>query len=170
MFFFPLSDQNPTKNKPIVCWFIIATCVILFFWQQSLSNEDQGKLVLSFGMIPSVLFGYNELSNELIKIPSEITILTSIFLHGGWMHLIGNMVYLYIFGDNIEDCMGKLRFTIFFSLCGIIAALSQSYINLESTIPMIGASGAVSGILGGYLIIFPRAKIRVFFWFLMDLQ
>ena len=155
MFFFPISDQNPTRNKPVVCWFVILICFILFFWQQSLSNDDLRKLILSFGMIPSVLFGFKELSYELIKIPSELTIFTSIFLHGGWMHLIGNMMYLHIFGDNIEDCMGRLRFIIFFSLCGTVAALSQSFVNLESAIPMIGASGAVSGILGGYLLIFP---------------
>ncbi len=170
MFFFPLSDQNPTKNKPIICWIIITICIILFFWQQTLSNENQGKLILSFGMIPSVIFGFRELSYELILIPSELTIFTSIFLHGGWMHLIGNMMYLYIFGDNIEDCMGKFRFIIFFGLCGVIAALSQSYVNLQSPIPMIGASGAVSGVLGGYLLLFPKAKIRVFFWFLIFIK
>ena len=170
MFFFPISDQNPTRNKPVVCWFVILICFILFFWQQSLSNEDLRKLILSFGMIPSVLFGFKELSYELIKIPSELTIFTSIFLHGGWMHLIGNMMYLHIFGDNIEDCMGRLRFIIFFSLCGTVAALSQSFVNLESAIPMIGASGAISGILGGYLLLFPKAKIRVFFWFFIFIK
>ncbi len=121
-------------------------------------------------MIPSVIFGFSERAPELNMIPSVLTIFSSIFLHGGWMHLIGNMGYLYIFGDNIEDCMGKLRFIFYFCLCGVIAALSQSLIDVNSNIPMIGASGAISGILGGYLILFPKAKIKIFVWLIIFIK
>ena len=129
--------------------------------------HQQRKLFLSYGMIPSVLFGHNELSVNLEKVPAFLTIFTSMFLHGGWMHLIGNIGYLYIFGDNIEDCMGRLRFVIFYLTCGVIAALSQCFIDINSSTPMIGASGAISGILGGYLILYPKKNVKVFFWFII---
>ena len=167
MIFFPVFDDNPTKKKPLICWFIIFLCFIIFLFQESLNYHEQRKLILSYGMIPSVLLGYNELSFNLVKIPAILTILTSMFMHGGWMHLIGNIGYLYIFGDNIEDCMGRLRFIIFYLICGLIAALSQCSIDINSSTPMIGASGAISGILGGYLILYPKAKVKVFFWFII---
>ena len=167
MFFFPLSDENPTKKKPLCNWIILFFCIIIYVYQQNLDYHQEQKLILSFGMIPSVIFKIKELPDELIKIPSYMSLVSSMFLHGGWMHLIGNMAYLYIFGDNIEDVMGKVRFLIFYSLCGIFAALAQAFVNIHSDIPMIGASGAVSGILGAYLILYPQKKIRVFFWFII---
>ena len=94
-----------------------------------------------------------------------MTLISSMFLHGGWMHLIGNMTYLYIFGDNIEDELGKFKFIIFYICCGIFAGFCQALIDVNSEIPMIGASGAISGILGAYLILFPKKEIKVFFWF-----
>ena len=114
------------------------------------------------GMIPAILFGYSELSTNLKIIPPFLSIITSMFLHGGWMHLIGNMTYLYIFGDNIEGALGHIRFIIFYFACGIVAAFAQIFSAPDSTIPMIGASGAVSGVLGAYLIFYPRARIRTF--------
>ena len=167
MIFFPVFDDNPTKKKPIISWVIIFICIIIFLFQESLNHHEQRKLFLSYGMIPSVLFGQNELSVNLEKVPAFLTIFTSMFLHGGWMHLIGNIGYLYIFGDNIEDCMGRLRFVIFYLTCGVIAALSQCFIDINSSTPMIGASGAISGILGGYLILYPKKNVRVFFWFII---
>ena len=163
MIFFPVFDDNPTKKKPIISWVIIFICIIIFLFQESLNHHEQRKLFLSYGMIPSVLFGQNELSVNLEKVPAFLTIFTSMFLHGGWMHLIGNIGYLYIFGDNIEDCMGRLRFVIFYLTCGFIAAFSQCFIDINSSTPMIGASGAISGILGGYLILYPKKNVRVFF-------
>ena len=167
MFFFPVFDDNPTKNKPIISWFVIFLCITVFLFQESLNYHDQKKLFLSYGMIPSVLFGHNELSNNLEKIPAILTVFTSMFMHGGWMHLIGNIGYLYIFGDNIEDCMGRLKFIIFYLTCGSVAALSQCLIDINSSTPMIGASGAISGILGGYLLLYPKANVKVFFWFII---
>mgnify|MGYP001943104085 CR=1 FL=1 len=116
-------------------------------------------------MIPAILFGHSELSGSLKIIPPFLSIFTSMFLHGGWMHVIGNMTYLYIFGDNIEERLGKFKFIIFYISCGIFAGLCQALIDVNSEIPMIGASGAISGILGAYLILFPKKDIKVFFWF-----
>ena len=121
-------------------------------------------------MIPSVLFNFKQLSDELAIIPSYMTLISSMFLHGGWMHLIGNMTYLYIFGDNIEDELGKFKFIIFYISCGIFAGLCQALIDVNSEIPMIGASGAISGILGAYLILFPKKDIKVFFWFFIFIK
>ena len=167
MFFFPFADENPTTTKPIVSWSLILICSIIFlnyiFEQEYLKEQ----IFLSFGMIPAILFGHSELSTSLKVVPAFISIITSMFLHGSWMHLIGNMTYLYIFGDNIEDNLGKIKFIIFYLLTGVFAALSQSLLDPNSTTPMIGASGAISGVLGAYLVLFPKAKIKVFFWFII---
>ena len=167
MFFFPFADENPTTKKPIVSWSIIFICSLIFLnyiFEQEYIKE---QIFLSFGMIPAILFGNSELSSSLKFFPAFISIITSMFLHGGWMHLIGNMTYLYIFGDNVEETLGKTKFIIFYLLTGGFAALSQSILDTDSTIPMIGASGAIAGVLGAYLVLFPKAKIKVFFWFII---
>ena len=170
MFLFPLSDNNPIKSKPIISWIILFICIFIFIYQYSLDFHSEQKTVLTFGMIPSVLFNIKQLSDDLVIIPSYMTLISSMFLHGGWMHLIGNMAYLYIFGDNIEDALGKIKFLIFYISCGIFAALSQALVDITSEIPMIGASGAISGILGAYLILFPKKEIKVFFWFFIFIK
>ena len=166
MFFFPISDQNPTNKKPLICWNIILFCVLIFITYVFKNSYIKDSIFLSFGMIPAVLFGFSELSPPLKFIPSFLSIITSMFLHGGWMHLIGNMTYLYIFGDNIEDVMGKTKFIVFYLITGTCAALSHALLDPNSTIPMVGASGAIAGVLGAYLMLFPKANIRVFFWFI----
>ena len=167
MFFFPFADENPTSKIPIFNWLIILICSITFLKYIFEHNYVQEQLFISFGMIPAILFGYSELSTQLKIIPTYITIITSMFLHGGWMHLIGNMMYLYIFGDNIEEILGRVKFLLFYFITGIIAALTQALLDPSSTIPMIGASGAIAGILGGYLVLYPKANIKVFFWFII---
>ncbi len=170
MFFFPFADENPTNKKPIISWLIIFFCSSIFLNQIFEPTYITEQTFLSFGMIPAILFGYSELSGPLKIIPPFLSIFTSMFLHGGWMHIIGNMTYLYIFGDNIEERLGKLKFIIFYLFTGIVAALTQAIIDPTSTIPMIGASGAISGVLGGYLVLFPRAKIKVLFWFIIFIK
>ena len=167
MFFFPISDENPTIKKPLISWVIIAICIIIFF--RYIFEEDYIKeqIFISFGMIPALLFGFTDLSPALKVVHPFFTILTSMFIHGGWMHLIGNMVYLYIFGDNIEEVLGKTKFILFYLITGTGASLSQAFMDPSSTIPMVGASGAIAGILGAYIILFPKAKIKVFFWFII---
>ncbi len=119
-------------------------------------------MVFSLGVIPSVLLNKAELPLELYHIPAELTVLTSMFMHGGFMHLAGNMLYLWIFGNNVEDSMGHVRFILFYILCGIAAVAGQVLQNPDSQIPMIGASGAISGVLGAYLLLYPKAKVLVF--------
>ena len=157
---FPLHDDNPTKITPFLTYLLIIACVAVFFWQLSLGRYAQNA-VFSLGVIPAVLFDIKELPPELVTVPSWATVFTSMFLHGGWMHLIGNLLYLWIFGNNVEDAMGHKRFIIFYLLCGIAAALAQAIPNPSSEIPMIGASGAISGVLGAYLLLYPHARVLV---------
>jgi membrane associated rhomboid family serine protease len=162
---FPISDDNPSHIRPYVTWVFIGLCVLVFFWQASLGSEAGEVAVFRLGMIPARVFGYAEVSSELAVVPAWATIFTSMFMHGGWMHLGGNMLFLWIFGDNIEDSMGHFRFAVFYLLCGAAAALTQGFLNTDSEIPMIGASGAVSGVLGAYLLLHPRASVKVLLFF-----
>jgi len=116
--------------------------------------------VYSFGVVPAVLFKYVELGEAIATVPAFATIITSMFLHGGIMHLLGNLLYIWIFADNVEDELGPRRFIIFYLVCGVAAALSQALVEPRSQVPMIGASGAVSGVLGAYLVMHPRATVE----------
>ena len=160
----PLHDDNPTTLKPVVTVGLIVACCLVFLWQISLGSQDQARAVFSLGLIPAVLLGERELPAHIALIPSQLTVVSSMFLHGGWMHLIGNMLYLWIFGNNIEDAMGYGRFILFYLVCGAAAAFAQILQDPESTVPMIGASGAISGILGAYLVLYPRARVLVLVW------
>ncbi|MDH5633886.1 MAG: rhomboid family intramembrane serine protease [Gammaproteobacteria bacterium] len=157
----PLHDDNPTERFPVVSVALILACSTLFLYQVSLGDKAGHALVIALGSIPAVLFGKQMLPPELALIPVEATLISSMFLHGGWMHLIGNMLYLWIFGNNVEDAMSRPRFIVFYTLCGLIAALSHALPNANSAIPMIGASGAISGVLGGYLLLHPKARVLV---------
>ncbi len=160
---FPLHDDNPTEINPVITIGLIIACILIYLWQTSLGQELGQAIVYSLGVIPAVLLNSTELSSELYIVPAEVTVLTSMFMHGGFFHLAGNMLYLWIFGNNIEDSMGHVRFIIFYLICGTAAALTQAMIDSGSEIPMIGASGAVSGILGAYLLLYPHAKVLVVF-------
>jgi membrane associated rhomboid family serine protease len=155
----PLRDDNPIRSRPVVTVALIVLCTLVFFWQLSLSANGQQQAAYLFGLIPAVLFGNAQLEGQWI--PAGATIITSMFLHGGWLHLIGNMLYLWIFGDNIEDRLGRGRFVVFYLVCGVVAALGQGVADPRSEVPMIGASGAISGVLGAYLVLYPRAKVLV---------
>jgi len=157
----PLKDDNPTFNKPIVTYFIIGLCVLVFLIQLSSATYKTGQLFYSYGLVPSVLMGHKELPFDLYAIPAYLTIFTSMFMHGGFMHLIGNMLYMWIFADNIEDSLGPSKFLIFYLLAGIGAAMTQVFMDVNSQVPMIGASGAIGGVLGAYLINHPNAKVLV---------
>jgi membrane associated rhomboid family serine protease len=158
---FPLFDDNPHFGRPHVMWLLIALCVAVFLWQASLTPEQGQAAVYVFGMVPALLFEGMRLPEGMAVVPPWATLVTSMFMHGGFMHLAGNMLYLWIFGDNVEVAMGKLRFLAFYLACGVAAALTQGLLDPSSQIPMIGASGAVSGVLGAYLLLFPRANVRV---------
>ncbi len=157
----PLHDDNPTTLKPVITISLIVACSLVFLWQQSLFPAEAERAIFAFGFVPAALFGGRAVVPEAGAVPAELAVITSMFLHGGWMHLIGNMLYLWIFGNNIEDAMGHVRFTVFYVLCGIGAALAQALQDPSSIVPMIGASGAIGGVLGGYLLLYPRARVLV---------
>jgi rhomboid family protein len=158
---FPISDDNPRLTTPIVTWSIIGVCVLVFLWQVSL-GENAGEIAIyQYGMIPARLFGVAELQPELATVPAWSTVVTSMFMHGGWLHIGFNMLFLWIFGDNVEDSMGHVRYPIFYVACGTAAALAQAFVNPDSTVPMVGASGAISGVLGAYVLLHPNATVRV---------
>ena len=157
----PLKDDNPTSSRPIVSYGIIGFCVLIFLAQIGLSENELRDFTYSYGLIPSVLMGIDQLPSDLNRISPIGTIFTSMFMHGGWMHLIGNMLYLWIFADNIEDDLGTLNFVIFYFASGVGAAISQVFVDVNSQIPMIGASGAIGGVLGAYLINYPNARVLV---------
>jgi membrane associated rhomboid family serine protease len=161
----PLHDDNPTETTPLVTIALIAACAIVFLYQVSLPGEPGEWFVFRYGAIPAVLFGQaagaGSIPPEAVGLPAYVSLITSMFLHGGWMHLIGNMLYLWIFGNNVEDVMGHARFIIFYVTCGVLAAFSHALTDPSSTVPMVGASGAISGVLGAYLLLFPRAQVLV---------
>ncbi len=160
MFFLPLFDENSTSRRPIIVWVVMAICFMVFFWQQTLDDFTARLALYQFGFVPTIVFQGDTLPSKLILVPAWTTIITSMFLHGGWLHLGGNMLYLWIFGDNVEDAMGRVRFILFYLLCGIAAALAQATIDPSSPIPMVGASGGIAGVLGAYLILHPKAAVR----------
>lgn len=147
----PLKDENPTHSFPVLTLGLIGlNCYVFFYGLTQYASPE--ILYINYGLVPV----------HLIQSPVSAapTLFSSMFLHAGWMHLAGNMLYLWIFGNNIEDHLGKIRFLMFYFACGIVAALGHIGTNLGSPIPMVGASGAISGILGAYLVLYPYARIR----------
>jgi membrane associated rhomboid family serine protease len=163
--FLPIRDDNPHTVTPYVTYALIIACAAAFLWQLSLGDQGNEVAVRSFGLTPGNLFGTVQLDPRLTPVPAWMTVFTSMFMHGGWMHFLGNMGYLYIFGDNVEASLGHKRYLIFYLLCGLAAALSQSIAAPSSDIPMIGASGAIAGVLGAYLMLHPRSSIKVLIFF-----
>ncbi len=156
---FPVHDENPVSIIPVVTYALLAACVGVFLWQITRSPDQQQVIVYALGAIPAVLVGGMELGADIAMVPDKATVITSMFLHGGWMHLIGNMLFLWVFGNNIEAAMGHVKFAMFYVVCGIAAFLAQALPDIASTVPMIGASGAISGILGAYLCLYPQARV-----------
>jgi len=156
----PLGDENPTHSKPVVTIALLIICCLIYLWQLSLGQEGQ-RAIYALGVIPASLLEGRALPVSLQWVSPEMTVITSMFLHGGFLHLAGNMLYLWIFGDNIEDILGKVAFVLFYLACGTVAVFTQAIPEPDSTIPMIGASGAISGILGAYVVFFPKHKVRV---------
>lgn len=155
----PISDENPATRVPIVTWALLITSIVVFLWQLSLDERQSEAAIRSLGFTPSDFFmrGFGPGAGS----GPWLTLITSMFLHGGLMHLGGNMLYLWIFGNNVEDALGHARFLVFYVACGIAAALTQGVAEPETGLPMVGASGAISGVLGAYVLIYPRARITV---------
>jgi membrane associated rhomboid family serine protease len=160
---FPLRDDNPTTLTPGVTWLLIALCSMVFLYQVYL-EATQGPqaaqiFAYQYGAVPAAIAGGQKLPESVAIIPAAAGVFTSMFLHGGWMHLIGNMWFLWIFGNNIEEAMGHLRFLAFYLICGVLASASHILLYPTSTIPTIGASGAIAGVMGAYLMLYPRARV-----------
>ncbi|HEX9461704.1 MAG TPA: rhomboid family intramembrane serine protease [Alphaproteobacteria bacterium] len=161
----PLRDDNVTRRPPSATTGIIGLCTAVFLYQISLPGRGSEIVALGYGMIPSVLFGTHHLSPAIPTVAPWLTVFTSMFLHGGFLHIAGNMLYLWVFGRAVDDALGSIRFVVFYLICGVAAAMTQAFVEPDATVPMIGASGAISGILGAYLVLFPRARVLVlFFW------
>ncbi len=164
----PIKDDNPARHFPIVTILIIIGNMAVYIYQMIHGPEIQA-FIYKFGAIPWEITHFQEIPNIPIDyrstIPNTLTLFTSIFLHGGFFHLTGNMLYLWIFGDNVEALVGHVRFFIFYICCGLVAALTQIIIAPNSSVPMVGASGAISGVLGAYLLFFPKAKVHVLIFF-----
>lgn len=150
----PISDELPSRRVPLVTWGLIAVNILIFFWELLLGpNLDQ--FFMMGGAVPAFI------TNPARYPWAPLTLLTSMFLHGGWMHLIGNMLYLWIFGDNVEDALGRLGYLLFYLAAGVAAGLAQVVVAPSSKIPGVGASGAIAGVLAVYLVLYPAAPVRV---------
>ena len=168
MLFFPYKDDNPTRTFPIVNWLFIGLNLWVFLaWQLPLGPNETEAYFTIFGFIPDSFFG--QLSDPDLKGMAWewCTVFTSMFSHGDIFHLLGNMLFLYLFGDNLEHAMGKIRYLVLYLFCGLLAALAQGLSNPASPVPMVGASGAISGVMAGYLLLYPRANVRFFYWLIV---
>jgi len=159
---FPYKDDNPSSTFPFVTVGIIIANVAVFAYQLKLGPLNQA-FIYNFGAISKEIWTFANLPDSQ-ALPPLLSLFSSMFLHGGFSHIIGNMMYLWIFGDNVEDQLGHFSFLIFYLICGLFAALFNTIMSQGSTIPMIGASGAISGVLGAYVLRFPRAKIHILFF------
>jgi membrane associated rhomboid family serine protease len=162
----PLKDDNPTSSFPLVTIGIILANAFIFFHQITLDYAESQRFVLQWGAIPYQIT-HGEILQAAPLIPLPLTLFSSMFLHGGFLHLLGNMLYLWIFGNNIEDALGHFRFFLFYFVCGLFAAFVQIVSAPDLRVPMIGASGAIAGILGAYLLLFPGARVLTLVFFLI---
>jgi len=160
----PLRDDNPIDTVPFVNYGIIAVNIAVFLYMLTLGEGSAERFIRSYAMAPGAVLGDYLRPSAL---PAPLTAVTSMFLHGGLLHVAGNMLFLWVFGDNIEDALGHLRYVVFYLACGVAAAMSHALLNPGSTVPMLGASGAVSGVLGAYMVLYPRARVWTFFFLLI---
>jgi len=163
----PLRDDQLSLRPPAVTTAIVAACTLVYLFQMTLGVRGQQILALGYGLIPSVLLCTDHLSPSIPTVAPWMTVFTSMFLHGGLLHLVGNMVYLWVFGRSVEGALGHGRFLVFYLVCGVAAAAAQTLMDADSQLPMVGASGAISGVLGAYFLLFPRARVRVLFFYLL---
>lgn len=157
---FPINDNNPTRITPFVTYVLIAINILVFINELSLTQPQLEQFFHLYAVVPRELTANLNGIPVNQPVPEPLTLITSQFLHGGFAHLFGNMLFLWIFGNNIEDQLGHVKYLIFYLTCGILAALSQWFFSTQSGIPALGASGAIAGVLGAYILRFPRARVR----------
>jgi membrane associated rhomboid family serine protease len=153
----PLHDLNPARRTPIVTYGLIAACFLVFFYELSLGDAGLDAFFLQWGAIPAKVSSAIAHGDWFSQ--ATFGLISSQFLHGGWLHILGNMLYLWIFGNNIEDRLGPVLYLVFYIAAGIVAGLTQVYISPDSSVPLVGASGAIAGVLGAYLILYPSARV-----------
>lgn len=180
---FPLSDENPTVRMPVMTYLLIGTILAVWVLVQG-AGFDPTSLAVSvcnLGMVPGELTGQATVGTSIPLGPGMACVVddwalniwtpvTSMFLHGSWGHLLGNLLFFWVFGNNIEDSMGRARFLVFYLICGLVAAGAHVVVDPESPVPTVGASGAISGVLGAYLVLYPRVRVRMLFWFLLFIR
>jgi membrane associated rhomboid family serine protease len=155
----PLRDDQPRYSTPWVNSFLIGLNLVIFFFEFTLDPRSLELLIRQFGVVPAHLASFLSGSPRYSLPAVVLPFFTSMFLHGSWLHVLGNMLYLYIFGDNVEDYLGHFKYLVFYLLTGLVAMATQVAVNLHSTAPTVGASGAIAGILGAYFVLFPRARV-----------
>ncbi|MBN2384489.1 rhomboid family intramembrane serine protease [bacterium] len=168
----PLKDTIPSQTYPFVNYFLISANCIVFLFELALGPELE-QFIQHFGVIPGAFTRAYHPEPDLVGYLSVavLPLFSSLFLHGGWFHLIGNMLFLYIFGDNVEDRLGHFKYLVFYLLCGVLASLGHVVMNLDSLVPTIGASGAIAGVLGAYVVLYPWARVRtlIFIFIFFDI-
>ena len=168
----PISDDNPTLRTPVVTYALIAANVIVWVLVQGMGNDPQLAIsICNHALIPGEFLHTLPAGSPVPMGPGIACVvsdqatwykpLSSMFMHGSWMHLIGNMWFLHIFGNNVEDSMGRVRYFVYYILCGLVAAFTQAFLNPSSAVPMVGASGAIGGVMGGYIVLYPRVQIHM---------
>lgn len=179
----PIGDENHTVRTPIVTYALLAALGVIWVFVQGAGFNDYAlaMTVCNYGLVPGEL---TTMARQGTAVPigpglvcvvdrdaiNTLTPVTSMFLHGGWGHLLGNALFLWVFGNNVEDSMGRLRFVVFYLVCGLSAAAIQTFVSPSSPVPMVGASGAISGVLGGYLVLYPKVRVRVLFIWIIFIQ
>jgi len=157
----PVRDDNPAHITPWVTYLLIGSCALIYLWQIGSGSAHLAASFAGLGMTPEVLTGLAQPDAVQPWVPAWMTVFTSMFLHGSVGHLLGNLLFLWVFGNNIEDAMGHIRFVFFYLFCGVAAVLAQVLPDPASAVPMVGASGAISGVLGAYMLLYPRARILI---------
>lgn len=165
----PLKDDNPTRSFPLVTILLIAANCLIFFYQMTLPYRDGQMFIYQYGLIPLELTNLQDMTPE-VPFPVWLSPFSSMFLHGDFWHLAGNMLYLWIFGNNIEDYLGRFKFVVFYIVSGLAAVTMFVMFSPRGDIPLVGASGAIAGILGAYMVLFPRAKVLTLIWILFFIR
>jgi membrane associated rhomboid family serine protease len=164
---FPIKDDQPTYSTPVVNWFLIAANILILVFELTLSPRAEEALVRQFAVIPQHLALFLAGSPRYSLAAVVLPFFTSMFLHASWTHVLGNMWFLFIFGDNVEDHLGHFQYVVFYLLAGLLAMATQAMIYPHSTVPTLGASGAIAGVLGAYFILYPRARVLTWFFVLI---
>ncbi len=159
----PLRDDQPRFSTPYVTYFLIGLNSAVFLFESALTPDSFKILLYQFGMVPANITGYLSGAGRLGLVAVLLPALTSMFLHGSWMHVIGNMWFLWIFGDNIEDHLGHFKYLVFYLASGLVAAFAQLLLSPHSRVPTVGASGAIAGVLGAYFVLYPKARVLIWF-------